>query len=150
MKIEILTKFHQPLFAAYDIVELEVAVVLAQHSAETLRFRVLLDIKDRWEYHGESGFDVPPEVWLVDPADRAYDIAGDGSLARTFTLELNQNLLDGLKDFASEPLWADELHYQLVVECILQAGDEETREWTRLDLPNPWHPSFASAPQPRG
>lgn len=144
MKIKILTEFQQPLFNAYDIAELEVSLAVVQHSAQTLRFRVMLDIKNRWDYEDESDIDVPDEVYLVDPADKSYDIANSGEFERTFTLELKQNFLDGLKDFANDPLWVDEVHYELYVECILEDGEKETRESTTLDVPNPWHARHAS------
>ncbi len=105
----------------------------------------MLDIKNRWDYEDESDIEVPDEVYLVDPADKSYDIANSGEFERTFRLELKQNFLDGLKDFANDPLWVDEAHYELYVECILEDGDKETRESTTLDLPNPWHPRFATA-----
>lgn len=145
MKLTILTEFTPPLFDAYDIAELEVSLAVVQHSAKTLRFRVMLDIKNRWDYEGESDIEVPDEVYLVDPDDTSYDIAGSGGFERTYRLELKQNFLDGLKDFACEPLWVDELHYELYVECILEDGDTETRESTTLDIKNPWHPRHASA-----
>jgi len=145
MKLTILSEFQQPLFDAYDIVEIEVSLAVFQHSAQTLRFRVLLDIKNRWDYEGESDLEPPDEVWLVDPADTSYDIDGSGAFEQTYTLKLKQNFLDGLKDFACEPLWRDEENYELYVECILESGDTQTSEDTRMDLPNPWHPRYATA-----
>ena len=140
MKAKILTEFPKPLFDAYDISELKVSLAIPQHQAKTLRFRVLLDIKNRWQYEDEEDIELPNEVTLVKPADGSYDIENSGEFEREFTLELGQNFLDGLKDISSDPSWENEENYELDVQCILEGGAKDVSESTTLDVPNPWHP----------
>ena len=144
MELRILTTFEGKLFDAYDIADLELAVSVpaSEHRAGKLRFHVLLDIQNRWTYEDEPDIEVPDAVTLVGSEDAVEAIEGAGGFERTVRVELRQNFLDGLKDFASDPLWAREKAYELWVRAWLETdGGDEEDELEVIEtraLPNPW------------